>query len=68
MRIIDIGDDRLVVIRELGTDPDHAKTVQTRLGGILVRDGNAGAFLLCEKTIEAEFDETDQEVPTNTDS
>jgi hypothetical protein len=59
MKILDIGTDRFIVLCELGTDPEQAKAVQQRRGGILVRDQNTNVFILCEKIPEADFDEID---------
>jgi hypothetical protein len=67
MRIIDIGEDRFIVIRELSADEAQATVVKQYTGGILVRQHNTGIFLLCSKLEGIEFNEVKEESTTTVD-
>lgn len=67
MHIIDVGEDRFIVRREVGQDEKNAEVVAKRLGGILVRNNTTGNFLICERILEAEYDEIEQSTPAETD-
>ena len=68
MNIIDVGDDRYLVQRELGPDHDQAKVAQGIIGGILIRDSRSNNYFLCEKIEEADIDEDPKDTVASNDS
>ena len=63
MRIIDVGSDRFIVLREMTHDKETPVSTKATFGGVLIRDRNTGRFLICSKIEDIEY----EEVRTTTD-
>lgn len=66
MELLRISDETFVVHRRLSTDNiEEAKRIKTVMGGTLIREQRTGNFIVCERILEADYEDWEEQTTTS---